>query len=500
MIIVKALEVHNYKAVKEAYIRDIRDLNIFIGPNNCGKTSILDTLKLVSNIGSGGNILCAQCGSLAKDAQLNGISLTIDPNDAYLRENNEVEISLSFDEQGIDNIAPGILNEIRSRLKSNCGHGSMDEIRFKGKKALHLVHITPFCTPDITEKLAGQVIYCTDRRLETYQGREHAEYIGEKNLRTTKLTKWIESLRATIDSKIVDCNQRTLHIIRDLEGKEFTAKLSEQGSGIRSLAGVLADLEAADSSRIILIDEPELGLNPINKQEILKLLLHQAEKKQVFLATHDPTFVNPVLWESERVAVFAYSPFKGQFVKVNLSENKEDPEVFGGYLPHTTSLKNIHIYVEGSSDVYILQVFLRKFLKKKDEEWTKSLNRVGIFHLGGDFWTHLLHTIPKSPYKSIVILDGDKKDEARKVCEKYNGIKENIPRFEFGATLDRVKSIMEKEGVPIYCLELACIEEYLKPKPEYKKEGYLKAIDGPTRAENMDEVPKEIEKIFDVIL
>ena len=41
---------------------------------------------------------------------------------------------------------------------------------------------------------------------------------------------------------------------------------------------------------IVLIDEPELGLNPLVKQESLKFLLAESKERQIFIATQD--FVN----------------------------------------------------------------------------------------------------------------------------------------------------------------------------------------------------------------
>ena len=38
-IILKNLYIQNYRNLKEASITDFKNLNIFIGPNNCGKTN-----------------------------------------------------------------------------------------------------------------------------------------------------------------------------------------------------------------------------------------------------------------------------------------------------------------------------------------------------------------------------------------------------------------------------------------------------------------------------
>ena len=82
-------------------------------------------------------------------------------------------------------------------------------------------------------------------------------------------------------------------MIRKVDGEDFETPISEQGSGVRSLACLVVDILFSDDE-IVLIDEPELGLNPLVKQESLKFLLTESKERQIFIATQDPTFVN--LW------------------------------------------------------------------------------------------------------------------------------------------------------------------------------------------------------------
>lgn len=309
-----------------------------------------------------------------------------------------------------------------------------------------------------------------------------------------------------------------------IDNDNFESYISEQGSGIRSLICLGWDIIRAKDESIVLVDEPEVGLNPMAKQELLKFLLKESETKQIFITTHDPTFMNPILWNNKNLKVFLYSWVNDSFIKIDLDKNKEDSETFAGYLPHTVSFKDTHIYVEGTSDVYILQIFLQRYLRKnKFENFSEIFNKVGIYHLGGDFWKHLLYTIPKPPYKCIVILDGDKKVDAKKVCDHYN--KANSIKgiwFEFFDVMEPIKYIEhsserilvidetnpEKDTKyrlrgyihPVYCLKEDCIEEYLIPKPNYKDSKYNKKIDGPKIALEMEEIPKEIEEIFNIIL
>ena len=75
-------------------------------------------------------------------------------------------------------------------------------------------------------------------------------------------------------------------MIRKVDGEDFETPISEQGSGVRSLACLVVDIPFSDN-KIVLIDEPELGLNPLVKQEFLKFLLTESKERQIFIATQD---------------------------------------------------------------------------------------------------------------------------------------------------------------------------------------------------------------------
>jgi len=115
-------------------------------------------------------------------------------------------------------------------------------------------------------------------------------------------------VRDIVDSKVVTYNTTTLDFVRKLQEQDFDTPIEEQGSGIRSLICLIADIISSRQSKLILIDEPELGLNPTGKHALLRYLTKEAKEKQIFIATHDPTFVNPVLWDTDKVSVYLYSP------------------------------------------------------------------------------------------------------------------------------------------------------------------------------------------------
>lgn len=512
MIVFKRIEVQKYRNFKHVNLENLKDLNILIGPNNCGKTNILELLHSFKelNCETDRNYLCKTCTKLSDNTIQRGINLALSQGDFYLKKSEEtMSIAFLLNEEQIEEFVPGIIKRQRGQLQMRRDDVKItpcnqirDEVvleNLKGRATLVGKHISPFIHEGIIEEIAKFILYCPDQRLQIYKEKNLKDYIRDQKLRSSQKRRWLHFLQTIIDPRIDD--ERYEDLIIKVNGEDFETAISEQGSGVRSLVCLAADILFSDA-KTVLIDEPELGLNPFVKQEFLKFLIKESEKRQIFVATQDPTYVNPILWKNDKVSVYFYSLVEKRFVKIDLKQNLEDPNTFAGYLPHTVSIKDIHLYVEGTSDVYIFQVFLEKFLKLSfPENWFAITNKVGVYHLCGSFWRHLLHTIPKHPYKCVVILDGDKRVEAKEVCNIYDESKVNTSRFLFCNDTKELKENFGGECHPIYCLKENCIEKYLRPEFDCNQppDDYNKTRDGPKEAELLD-VPAEINEIFNVIL
>lgn len=498
--IITGIRVENYRQLRSAKLEGLADLNIFIGPNNCGKTSVLLAIEILSRIDVGAYpFSCKTCAQLpAEKLELTNAFAPVPREDHYLRE-APVTLSYSLNETIIDELVPGIPKRLRESLRSAVPGHDFSTITFRGPIGLGTVmeHASIFSHRYILDEIKRSVLFLPEERLQSYKNKSFTDYLKEKNFRGAQLQKLTKFLSELIDPAISDFTS-SFQLIRHLEKKEFTTNFQEQGSGVRSMLCLMSDIIGYDNAKIILVDEPELGLNPISKQRLLRFLVEESVNRQIIVATHDPTFVNPILWSAPNTAVFLYSLFKKQFVKVDLEGRKEDPETFAGYLPHTVSLKRLHIYVEGTSDVYILQVFLQKYLRSRSVNWLDDFNRIGMYHLGGDFWSHLLHTIPESPYLPVVILDGDKRELAREVCKEFNSsVATATSQFELA---EEPEDILHGKARKVYCLQRKCLEEYLDPKPNYQDQSYDKKKDGVRIAEEMSSVPDELRLIFEAIL
>jgi len=539
MIILEKMELKNFRNLKGINsFEGLKELNIFIGPNNCGKSNILRAINIISKVENDERISSpCKCENIReildkeiKERDFRGYRRNIykpEINDEYLTKRG-FKISFSFSESFLSEIVKHIsggknknlkdvTDKIRKIIESQGGPppspGEDNVVKhwhtdvFPNFTALTLnksqgpgralnPHISLFSIPKIIEIVKEKIVYIPDSRLLLYKEDEISNYVTKKLQRESKRNKLMVVLKNIIDIRINDRTSDFKLVFKE----DYESPILDQGSGIRSIICLMCDIISAKENSVILIDEPELGLNPAGKQELLRLLIKKSEKNQIFIATQDPTFLNPHLWENKNVSVFLYSVPKKKFIKVNLEQNVGDPETFGGYLPHTTSMKNIHLYVEGPSDVYTIQNFLVEWLQREfSGEWHEKFNKIGIFNLGGDCWEHFLYTIPNDPYKSVVLLDKDKTDSAKEICSKYNnerGDSTAFPIFRFCDDLSDVDKIFnENEKCPIYCLKEGEIEDYLDSRPSSKNKdpeiSYEMAKNG--------NIPNEFEEIFKIL-
>jgi hypothetical protein len=534
MILIKQLGLKRFRNLKNAELNGLRDLNILIGPNNCGKTNILEAIQLISQLahGPGYNYLCQDCLRSGTEFQgtheggLEGVYVALATGDYYLKKpprNEEVELSLLLDRQSVEKLVPRVLGKQQESIKIACSKAE-DKITLRNMDSgLFAVHFSPFLHRDILDEIK-RVLYCPEERLQQYKDKTFVDFLRDKSLSGGQMRRLIDLLARVVDPRIQDYKSQDL--IQILNQTSLTVTIAEQGSGVRSLVCLAADILADESSRIVLLDEPELGLNPAARQEFLKFLVDVSKDRQLFVATQDPCFVNPALWrdQKDKVSVQLFSIQTDSFVSIDLHQNQEDPSVFAGYLPHTTSLREVHIYVEGSSDVYILQVWLRKFLQQVEEHDASAVeispsgasmmvkharyelgdrfeiqNKIAVFHLCGNFWSHLLYTIPKNPYRCVVILDGNKKGEVPVVLKKHNASETNTSKFELVDSVQELANAI-KVGLrhPIYCLKKNNIEDYLFPGERPTQ--YNKRVDGPRAAERLERLPEEAFDLFLAIL
>ena len=56
MAYMKSIQIDGYRGIKKLKINELRQINLVVGDNNCGKTSVLEALQLLRTSGSLANV------------------------------------------------------------------------------------------------------------------------------------------------------------------------------------------------------------------------------------------------------------------------------------------------------------------------------------------------------------------------------------------------------------------------------------------------------------
>ncbi|MFU1783839.1 ATP-dependent nuclease [Haloarcula japonica] len=442
---VDSLQLQGYTVFERQNLQNFGDMNIIIGPNNSGKTSLLRAINKTSKIRRG-------------RAPLQ------DSERFYEQQDRRVRLDFSFEDRGL------VLESDNMGSLEHPGEGSFD---------------------------GPAVLFCETERLTDYKNKGLDEFLSEQ-LQSVDSKKFLNALNEIVDPNIADLygsltGGGDLQLsTSDQDGNTLRHELARHGSGVKSLAMLLADIYSEEPD-ILLIDEPEMGLYPAAKRRFLKLLLELSEDHQVFITTQDASFVNPLFWrDSEQdVSVYHYSVsrnMRGREPFLDLEIN--EPSTFAGFLPQATSIKDYHLYVEGKDDVKVIRSYLHTFLDKAASGETQGdlLDRTEIYHLNGSNWEHFLSTIPSSPYSSVVLLDNDMDGQADNVIDRYeeSGY-QSFPDFVKCENTVDIRENLRNSTVPVYLLNHDDISEYIGAdnKQNIAEEAW-----------NQKVIPREIVNVF----
>ena len=85
MIIFDSIEISNFRNIQHSNLKGLKDINIFIGPNNCGKSNFLEAIKRFDNIESskGGRCTCKPCQIVMNNNFINEFLAALNINDVY---------------------------------------------------------------------------------------------------------------------------------------------------------------------------------------------------------------------------------------------------------------------------------------------------------------------------------------------------------------------------------------------------------------------------------
>jgi len=231
------------------------------------------------------------------------------------------------------------------------------------------------------------------------------------------------------------------------------------GDGLLSIFFIVDALYDSRKGGIIVIDEPELSLHPSLQKKLSKLFADYARDRQIIIATHSPYFIDweaiinganiiRVVKEGRKTYVYPKENFPDELRNKlkSLTTDTHNPHVLGLDSKEVFFLNDKIMLVEGAEDV----IYYKKILDMLEIKLKGEFYGWGV---GGAHKMHIITQLLKGlGYKKVIgILDNDMKDvrdELRQTFPTYKFycIPANDVRTKKGRTIQEKIGLLDEES------------------------------------------------------
>jgi predicted ATP-dependent endonuclease of OLD family len=448
---IKHLGIYNFKGLKGVSIENIGTLNVFVGKNNSGKSSILHAIDMA------------------------GLALNVQAWDSF---EQKIEIKDLFTKIG--EFAIGITYDDKSVVVVKANEHCIPEFnpRPNDGEKFQSVLITPNYGKGYTTRIQrwpAQVISSIKARNFSainsldmlYAMKYYSEHDGEhftadeyKNL-TQEIVHYFPELEKVV-------SDRTDKDISTLTYTEYgkTLDILYSGTGLKHFIDVLLIISISKAN-IILIDEPELGLHPDLQRKFIEYLEKLAKEKelQFFFATHSPVFLN----YADNMSYYRVMNKKGKREVIPVEKDALHTLISDfGIRPSDIFNQDICLLVEGADDVVFFEHIIRVLYKEEFEKIAISIQQYGGSAAEGIISGSInVSNITTAQKYTFWIRDRDSK-----------------PKDHPSSNSTQFRNALEKQGFDCHILKKREIEYY------YPREVHIMAQQGNQRKE------QETEKIF----
>ncbi len=326
---IKELHVNTYRGIKELSITNLGKVNIFVGDNNVGKTSVLEAIELLCNPSLSNLIRIAR----QREVYRNPIRMSLNLLDSLLyvfdveQKDNQSRI-YSLEIGGNVNERDGsvkVWGEVVDQFVDLDKVGKHQFINQKKLESLSLDGFTPTFVGEMYSSFPQQLSLFGENSVKfevneftvvRYSGQNelikvHFIHTGDhilENVFGSLIRNKVHKIAAVqllkeFDESIVDIRyineeSRFVPVIENTKGNYIP--LSLYGDGMRKALTMLnAIIKATDG--VVLIDEFETALHTSAMKQVFQFLLKIAKQMnvQLFLTTHSIEAVDKLLQSAE---------------------------------------------------------------------------------------------------------------------------------------------------------------------------------------------------------
>ena len=499
-----SIHIKNYKGIKTLDVNFQKDINVIIGENGGCKTSLIDAIRLLYNLG----------------VQQRELYVTVD--DFYLGES---VITIAYEFKGLTADQKGAFYEYvvlgdkeeedfakitisykkeKQKILFSYYTGEVEGQRADSVTFQYFIHYYLGALRDSTRDLLtnrnnilGSLI---NRQVEKNNSQASYEALmktaneellkqkevtdSQQSINTNLINIYKKSVENQIGLRIEESKAEYIvniikpylpHDTGTLTGEGFNLKQNSLGfNNLIYIATVLGDInqqlkDDKTSHYTLLIEEPEAHLHPqlqLNLFEFLKQTNNQ-DNSQLFITTHSPTLTSKVPLDNlihlskNCQAINLNQCFEGREA-IQVEEDEEDAftddaltrkKQLERYIDVTKSQlffsKGV-LFVEGISEELLVPVFAKILNQSLEDYKIELLNADGTSFYPFIYLFNSTDKLKTLPMPFSILTDDDRFTESKNTEFSFKNIKDNLPKAEdlfekikAATPSKRIKNILE---------------------------------------------------------
>ncbi len=362
-MLLKHININYFKGLDSIELKDCGNLNVIVGKNNSGKSSILhaiDMAALALNFRSWNQFqLKRNIEDLFSNIGKFKINLTY-------KDDSKIQISIPNSNNRNSPIITPEPNEIQKYksilIQPSLSAGLITRNRRSPKQVMDYIDSYEYSQVNSLDILYAIKYYATH---------------NEKGFMLEDYDKLIDEIIHYFPELENIESDRTEEDISTLNYEEYGKKLDiiYSGTGLLHILDVLLKITISKAN-IVLLDEPESALHPDLQRQFIEFLHRISEEKKIqfYLATHSQVLLNYV----DYVTIYRIINKKGKREISQISKDAVHTILSDlGLRASDIFNQDICILLEGQSDVIFFEHIIRKLYKEEFENIAVAILQYG---------------------------------------------------------------------------------------------------------------------------
>jgi AAA15 family ATPase/GTPase len=306
-----SLYIGSYRGLREAELQNFADVNVFVGMNNAGKTSVLEAM-ILSGLFDDGDLLIQTLVSRYQQISIDLIKdMFADRKNPMIclkrqmRETNEiVHTHITYSEDNATILSEQKMNvqrELALKFDYKLQHDSETietklesgyVVKFREKNGIAAVHLVREKNNGFEAKLPCEFISFSRFDRTNYLIRSLDEILEQD--KRAELIKVLQLFDPDVDNFEVIGSARNIKIFA--KNREQSLSLYDYGNGMYK-AFYIASAALLSENGILLVDEIEAGIHKEALRKFVRYLINlcASRKIQLFLTTHSLEMIDLIL-------------------------------------------------------------------------------------------------------------------------------------------------------------------------------------------------------------